>query len=247
MLPNNYFSEGRQKVLINAKLVLSIAKLQAFSARFRAAGFWGFFFLLAARAAWAVPSATGWVIEQRSEERGRTVIRMTDNSMVLTSKLMSAILTAPKFDAWFFNENTRKYVLMPHSDWMKRYAPSKKEMKGPFPGEKIAGYSTKKYTWQTKNRHKMMELWVTKDLPISAPLQEFVSSTIGIPPSIGMPLRLVSKFDDREPRIDMDTKSIKKLKIPKSAFELPKGYKKCKSEMELLLGGDEGGIDDLLH
>ena len=42
----------------------------------------------------------------------------------------------------------------------------------------------------------------------------------------------------------MDTKSIKKTKIPKSAFELPKGYKKCKSEMELLLGGDdESGID----
>ncbi len=59
-----------------------------------------------------------------------------------------------------------------------------------------------------------------------------------------MPLRMVSKFDDRPTRIDMDTKSIKKTKIPKTAFELPKGYKKCKSEMELLLGGDdETGID----
>ncbi|PZM86237.1 MAG: hypothetical protein DKT66_02235 [Candidatus Melainabacteria bacterium] len=204
----------------------------------------GILISVAAHSASAAHSDTGWVIEQKSEERGRTVIRMTENSMVLTSKLMSAILTAPKFDAWFFNESTRKYVLMPHNDWMKRYAPGKKDMKGPFPGEKIAGYSTKKYTWQTKNRHKVMELWVTKELPLSAPLQEFVSSTIGIPQSIGMPLRMVSKFDDREPRIDMDTKSIKKTKIPKSAFELPKGFKKCKSEMELLLGGDdESGID----
>jgi len=204
----------------------------------------GILICVAVQSALAAPSDTGWVIEQKSEERGRTVIRMTENSMVLTSKLMSAILTAPKFDAWFFNESTRKYVLMPHNDWMKRYAPGKKDMKGPFPGEKIAGYSTKKYTWQTKNRHKIMELWVTKELPLSAPLQEFVSSTIGIPQSIGMPLRMVSKFDDREPRIDMDTKSIKKTKIPKSAFELPKGFKKCKSEMELLLGGDdESGID----
>lgn len=189
-------------------------------------------------------SETGWVVDQKSEERGRTVIRFTENKMVLTSKLMSAILTAPKFDACFFNESTRKYVLMPHNDWMKRYAPGKKDMKGPMPGEKIAGYSTKKYTWQTKNRHKSMELWVTKELQMSTPLQEFVSSTIGIPPSIGMPLRMVSKFDDRKPRIDMDTKSIKRSKIPQSFFELPKGFKKCKSEMELLLGGDdESGID----
>ncbi len=192
----------------------------------------------------AAPSELGWVIEQKSEERGQTVIKVTESSMVLTSKLMSAILKAPNFDSWFFNESTKKYVLMPRSDWAKRYAPGKKDMKGPFPGEKIAGFNTKKYTWATKNRHKSMELWVTKELPLSAPLQEFVSSTIGIPPAIGMPLRMVSKFDDRPTRIDMDTKSIKKAKIPKTAFELPKGYKKCKSEMELLLGGDdENGID----
>lgn len=203
----------------------------------------GFFFVFAAQAASAARCETGWEIEQRSEERGRTVIRITESSMVLSSKLMSAILTAPKFDACFFNESTRKYVLMPHSDWMKRYAAGKKDMQGPFPGEKIAGFSTRKYTWKTKNRHKTMELWVTKDLPLSAPLQEFVSSTIGIPTGIGMPLRMVSKFDDREPRIDMETKSIKKSKIPKSAFELPKGYKKCKNEMELLLGGEEDGVD----
>lgn len=192
----------------------------------------------------AEQTETGYVLDQKSEERGRTVIRFTESKMVFTSKLMSAILTAPKFDAFFFNEGTKKYVLMPHNDWMKRYAPGKKDLKGPLPGEKIAGYNTKKYTWQTRNRHKLMELWVTKDLPMSAPLQEFVSTTIGLPPSIGMPLKIVSKFDDREPRIDMETKSIKKTKIPKSVFELPKGFKKCKSEMELLLGGDdESGID----
>lgn len=199
---------------------------------------------LACQNAGAAPSEAGWIVEQKSEERGRTVIKVTENSMVLTSKLMSAILKAPTFDAWFFNESTRKYVLMPRKDWAKRYAPGKKTIQGPFPGEKIAGFNTKKYTWQTKNRHKVMELWVTKDLPLSSPLQEFVSSTIGIPASIGMPLRVISKFDDRSPRVDMDTHSIKKTKIPKLAFELPKGYKKCKSEMELLLGGDdENGID----
>ncbi len=196
------------------------------------------------QSAGAAPSEVGWIIEQKSEERGRTVIKVTENSMVLTSKLMSAILKAPTFDSWFFNESTMKYVLMPRKDWAKRYAPGKKKIEGPFPGEKIAGFNTKKYSWATRNRHKVMELWVTKDLPLSPPLQEFVSSTIGIPASIGMPLRVVSKFDDRSPRIDMDTHSIKKAKIPKVAFELPKGYKKCKSEMELLLGGDEdSGID----
>ncbi|MCC7529488.1 MAG: DUF4412 domain-containing protein, partial [Candidatus Melainabacteria bacterium] len=159
-------------------------------------------------------------------------------------KLMSAILKAPTFDSWFFNESTKKYVLMPRKDWAKRYAPGKKKIEGPFQGEKIAGFNTKKYSWATRNSHKVMELWATKDLPLSAPLQEFVSSTIGIPASIGMPLRIVSKFDDRSPRIDMDTHSVRKTKIPKAAFELPKGYKKCRSEMELLLGGDDdNGID----
>lgn len=198
-------------------------------------------------AAFAAPADTGWVIDQHSEERGRTNIKWTDKSMVLTSKLMSAILVAPKFDATFFNESTRKYVLIPHSDWAKRYAPGKKAIKGPFPGEVIAGYKTSKYTWPTKNPHKSMELWATRDLPMSPPLQEFVSSTIGIPTSVGMPLRMVTKFDDRPSRVDMETKTIKKSKIPKTAFELPKGFKKVKNEMELLLGGDEdGGIDSFI-
>ncbi len=216
-------------------------------AHVRAVGFALGLFFLAWQPASAAPSEQGWIIEQKSEERGRTVIKLTENSMVLTSKLMSAILKAPNFDACFFNESTKKYVLMPRNDWAKRYAPGKKSMQGPLSGEKIAGFNTKKYTWPTKNRHKVMELWVTKELPLSAPLQEFVTSTIGIPGSIGMPLRMVSKFDDRPPRIDMETQSIKKSKIAKSAFELPKGLKKCKSEMELLLGGDDdGGIDSFI-
>lgn len=195
--------------------------------------------LFEAPSAFAAPSESGWIIDQHSEERGRTNIKWTEKSMVLTSKLMSAILVAPKFDATFFNESTRKYVLIPHADWAKRYAPGKKAIKGPFPGEMIAGYKTSKYTWPTKNPHKSVELWATKDLPMSPPLQEFVSSTIGIPPTIGMPLKMVTKFDDRPSRMDMETKAIKKSKIPKTAFELPKGFKKVKNEMELLLGGDD--------
>ncbi|MCC7532006.1 MAG: hypothetical protein IT342_26120, partial [Candidatus Melainabacteria bacterium] len=79
------------------------------------------------QSAGAVPSEVGWIIEQKSEERGRTVIKVTESSLVLTSKLMSAILKAPTFDSWFFNESTKKYVLMPRKDWAKRYAPGKKK------------------------------------------------------------------------------------------------------------------------
>ncbi len=81
---------------------------------------------VASQGASAAPSEVGWVIEQKSEERGQTMIKVTESSMVLTSKLMSAILKAPNFDAWFFNESTKKYVLMPRSNWAKRYAPGKR-------------------------------------------------------------------------------------------------------------------------
>ncbi len=203
--------------------------------------------LIAPQGLCAQSSETGWMLDQQSEERGRTIIKVTERNLVLTSKLMSAILASPKFDAVFFNETTKKFVILPHNDWAKRYASGKKEIEGPFPGEKIAGLNTRKFTWRTKNRHKTMELWVTKELPLSTPLQEFVSTTIGIPTSIGMPLRMVTKFDDRPAKIDMDTKSIKKTKFPLSTFELPKGFKKVKSEMELLLGGEEeNGIDEFI-
>ena len=159
--------------------------VQVLSTGWISSGLLAGFLFFASQSAGAAPSELGWIVEQKSEDRGRTLIKLTENSMVLTSKLMSAILKSPNFDAWFFNESTKKYVLMPRNDWAKRYAAGKKDIKGPFPGEKIAGFSTKKYTWQTKNRHKTMELWTTKDLPLSTPLQEFVSSTVGIPASMG--------------------------------------------------------------
>ncbi|HIA53844.1 MAG TPA: hypothetical protein EYN91_17425, partial [Candidatus Melainabacteria bacterium] len=79
---------------MNVKRVERFSKHPVVSMPNCTAGLFGFLLFFAVQTASAAPSDMGWVIEQKSEERGRTLIRMTEDSMVLTSKLMSAILTS---------------------------------------------------------------------------------------------------------------------------------------------------------
>lgn len=188
---------------------------------------------------------TGWLIEQNGQERGRTIIRVTSKQMKVTNKLVSFIVQAPKFDALLFSDSARKFVLLPRSEWTKRYPPgAEKKIKGPEDGPKIAGFRTKKYSWATKNRHKTIELWTTKELSLAKPFLDFVSHTTGIPLGMGLPLKMVANYDDRNDRLDLDTRVIKEEKFGSSVFRLPKGYTKVKSEVELLLGGEgDNGLD----
>lgn len=188
---------------------------------------------------------SGWLIEQNGQERGRTIIRVTAKQMIVTNKLISFVVQSPKFDALLFNDSAKKFVLLPHSEWTKRYPPgAEKKIKGPEDGPEIAGFRTKKYSWPTKNRHKTVELWTTKELSLAKPFLDFVSHTTGIPLGMGLPLKMVANYDDRNDRVDLDTRVIKQEKFASSVFRLPKGYAKVRSEVELLLGGDgESGLD----
>lgn len=198
-----------------------------------------------ARPAPAKSFERGWTIEQTGQERGRTIIRVTEKQMMVTGKLVSFIVQSPKFDALLFSDSAKKYVLLPRSEWTKRYPPAgQREISGPVAGPVIAGFHTAKYSWPTKNRHKTVELWTTRDLALPKPFLDFVSHTTGIPLGMGLPLRMMANYDDRDDRIDLDTRSVKRDKFEAGGFQLPKGYSRVRSEVELLLTGEgESNLD----
>lgn len=190
----------------------------------------------------------GWIIQQRSDQGGRSELFICADGIRITSKLMSCIVQAPKFDAVIFNEQTRRYVQMPYVQWLKRYDTGRKRVLKETPETaEIAGLMSRKYIQtSSKSQSKRQEIWTTRQLKISPALSDFVLRTIKMPAGLGLPVRMVYLYKDRPPRVEFDTLSVKETRVPPAAFTLPKGYKKVDNEMELWLDTEDFGADALL-
>lgn len=195
-------------------------------------------------------AASGWFMQQKSDKSGRAEVWISPEGIKISSQLVSAIVKAPKYNAVLFNERTKRYFDVPYEDWSGRYKQNKRSINGPLASAKIAGLNSKKYVCPPgkKNRHKTQEIWTTADLAISRQLTDFVLHNFGLPAGLGLPLKVVSVYDNKTSRVDMDTVSVKKTSISPSVFQIPKGFKKVDNEMELLLNTDSSDeLDSFLR
>lgn len=88
--------------------------------------------------------------------------------------------------------------------------------------------------------------WVTTDIkvPKQALMANSKRKTYGLPEE-GIPLRMTVESDGKEVTY-LDTISLAKEPMPKSAFELPSGYKHVTNEMEVVAGpGMAAGLSNL--
>lgn len=189
-------------------------------------------------------ASDGWRMEQRTEDSGRAEVWLSSNGIKIHSQLLSALVMPPRYNAIMYNERTRKFVDVPYKDWVARYKTGKRNITGPVETGKIAGLAAKKYiSLPGKNPHKKVEIWTTTALGIDRQLSDFFARRIGIPPELGLPLRLVAIYDNKPSKVELDTISVKKMPVPISTYKPPTGFKQVSSEMELLL--DVQGTDDL--
>lgn len=181
---------------------------------------------------------SSWIFENLSEEGGRGEVLVSAKGARIKLKTLTAIVTAPKFDAIVFDTSTKKYVELPYAEWSVKY-------KGRDPvritptgrNEKIAGLRASCYQVPTKRVVK--EVWFTTEIPITEDMCNFITTTLHLPTGRGMPLRMDVIHHGKDKRRVFDTlKLVKSDGVDASAFQRPEGFKKVSSEYQLFVKED---------
>lgn len=183
----------------------------------------------------------GWVIDQTSEEAGRGEIIVTKDGVKIKLKTLTAVITAPKFDATIFDTSTRKYVDLPYDKWTSKYK-DKRPISITPTGKtaKIAGLNSTCYRVPSQKVTK--EVWFTNDVPVSEDMCAFIATTMHLPGGHGLPVRLeVSRPIGK--RIVFDTLKLRKTEIPPKTFLVPEGFKKVESEYQVFV--KESQVQDM--
>ncbi len=181
---------------------------------------------------------TTWTLDQISDEAGRGELVVNKHGARIKMKSLTAIVTAPKFDAIIFDTSTKKFVELPFKIWSEKYKeknPAKIADLGR--SEKIAGLNAKCFGVPSKKVTK--EVWFTKDIPISDDMCQFISTTMHLPGGNGMPVRMEITRPGRGKERVFDTLKLSKSdKADAKLFAKPVGFKKVDSEYQLFVKED---------
>lgn len=186
----------------------------------------------------ATKKETTWVMDQISDEAGRGEIIVNHRGVRIKMKSLTAIVTAPKFDAIIFDTSTKKFVELPYKVWSEKYK-DKNPVKITDLGrsEKIAGLNAKCFSMPSKKVVK--EVWFTKDIPVSDDMCKFISTTMHLPGGNGMPVRMEVTRPGRGKERLFDTLKLSKSdNVDPKVFDKPVGFKKVDSEYQLFVKED---------
>lgn len=179
-----------------------------------------------------------WTLEQISDEAGRGELVVNQHGARIKMKSLTAIVTAPKFDAIIFDTSTKKFVELPYKVWSEKYR-EKNLSKIADLGrtEKIAGLNAKCFNVPSKKVTR--EVWFTKDIPISDDMCRFISTTMHLPGGNGMPVRMEVIRPGRGKERLFDTLKLSKTeKVDAKLFAKPVGFKRVESEYQLFVKED---------
>lgn len=193
--------------------------------------------------------ANGWIFDIRSDRGGHQTLYISDRGVRFKYKTFTAVLKSPQFDATIFSDTTRKYTTIPYELWRKRYGSRNRRLFKPVNKKgKVAGLNARVFQSPTHNRGELKEFWMTGDLKVPEQLTLFVSEILDVPPSSGLPLRILLLRRGQVPIVNWDVVSCKRQVIGDDKFTVPRGFKKVSSEMELFMKEEESdGMADLLR
>lgn len=193
--------------------------------------------------------ANGWIFDIRSDRGGHQTLYISDRGVRFKYKTFTAVLKSPQFDATIFSTVTRKYTTIPYEVWRKRYGSRNRRVFQPVNKKgKVAGLNARVFQSPTHNRGELKEFWMTGDLKVPEQLTLFVSEILNVPPSSGLPLKILLLRRGQIPIVNWDVITCKRQVIGDDIFTVPKGFKKVSSEMELFMKEEESdGMADLLQ
>jgi len=199
--------------------------------------------------------APGWVFHQDGSYIGKQSLFVTATGAVLKTTLATFIIKPKTGTIIAYNEKNKTFVEMPTRDWKKTFA-------GYFavtPGSKvqkasgktiISGMNVQQYKVFAYDRAKPYEtdeVWSAVSSTIPADVVRAIADFVDLPKDLGLPVKIIRGKQTGTPVKVLDTIKIDKAQVAASLFKVPAGYKKVKTEVEVLLDeSGEGGAADLL-
>ncbi len=181
-----------------------------------------------------VLAAKGWVLEQRSPA-GRQVVSVCPSGMRVAGESLTFSMTAPGYDAKFWNTKTKHFIQISHKEWQEKYV-SNINRKPQLTGEeeRIGGLKCSVYYVPNhKNPRKAQRIWISKEINLPSKFSNMMLSWLRLPENLGVPVRVYSYKDGKLVQKELDTVEHKKSDLQASLFSIPAGYSKVKSLVDI--------------
>ena len=190
-----------------------------------------------------------WILDQRSDEGGRQQAVLSRDALKLNFKNLTAIITAPQFNAVIYNDDSKKFVVLSRKEWMTRYSSTRRAPATPTKKHaKICGMEASCFRVPVRGGGRWKEIWMTRDFKIPVEMENFVAHMLKMPQNIGLPLRVVMHRPDGTQIVIADTKQIVRKPLPKDIFKTPPGYKRVSSEYDLFVSDEKkDSLEDLFR
>lgn len=176
----------------------------------------------------------GWVLEQRSPA-GRQVVSLCADGMQVAGESLTFSMTAPAYDAKFWNTSTKRTMQIPYKEWQERYVSHKnRQPQLTKEDEKVAGLKCAVYVVPNpKNPNKFQKIWTSKEINLPSKFSNMMLSWLKLPEELGVPVRVYTFRYGKLWQKELDTVESKKSDIAMTAFKVPAGYTKVKNLVEV--------------
>lgn len=221
---------------------------------------------------------TGWKFDQTSDFYGKQTAYLCNKGIRLSSEKMGItfVMTAPDWRVAAYNVKNKTCIDMPYSQWRKTFFGQKRRpgaATGPIKKggtALVGGLTACQYFGEDIHRPSVKpgcklkqagagnklyntEFWVVPSIKPPLPLTELLTEAVAMPNGMGMPVRLIQFNSNGRTLVSLETKKCERISIDPAIFSIPKGCKRVKDEMMLLLNEDSdsdlasllGGDDSL--
>ncbi len=153
-------------------------------------------------------------------------------------------MVAPDYKVSLYNSSSREYYQAPAKEWMKKYGAHPFSQTGKYIQKgvigKVGSLSSNQYFMMhgAKGKaEKQREIWTTEAIDTSSNVKAVLRHMCGLPEGsvTGIPLRVIRFLSGGHKDVMLNTTTAKRIPVPKNAFLEPTGYKKVKSEVQLMM------------
>ncbi|HEY9777361.1 MAG TPA: hypothetical protein V6C81_26600 [Planktothrix sp.] len=184
---------------------------------------------------------------QRSSFSGQQHCYLCKKGVRIESTLIDTIIDFDKGTVTMFKDSLKSYCTMTYDQWKGQFAQNKNKLKKEREIKKgitakISGVEAVQYLLLNKDRtekHLSEEYWTASPKEIPAKFTAPLSELVGLPPELGVPLRVTQRKRDGRTLNVLETLKVTRSTFGPKLLQCPSGYKQVKDAVSLVLGESE--------
>lgn len=203
-----------------------------------------------------VAAENGWLLRQQSPYSaysGNQNVFLTKSRLKMQGSNIRIFYDVKTRNIEAYNTNTKEYFSGPADLWIKKYVtlPKEKFVEETKRTQPIAGMTANLFYLSRKESrgiHHLREIWATEKIAVPEDICRVMWGMCGLHSAPGVPMRVTRLLGRNKTETLLDTIEVTKASFADKDFARPKGFKRVKSELELLLhaSSEEGSIGEML-